>query len=60
MSNAKPKRSLVELLALVPYLAELDSSASALVATSMIQLRYETNEMIFVEGEPCAGLYVIQ
>ena len=60
MSNAKPKRSLVELLALVPYLAELDSSASALVATSMIQLRYEANEMIFVEGEPCAGLYVIQ
>ena len=60
MSNAKPKRSLVELLALVPYLAELDSSASALVATSMIQLRYEANEMIFVEGEPCDGLYVIQ
>ena len=60
MSNVKPKRSLVELLALVPYLAELDSSASALVATSMIQLRYETNEMIFVEGEPCDGLYVIQ
>ena len=60
MSNVKPKRSLVELLALVPYLAELDSSASALVATSMIQLRYEANEMIFVEGEPCDGLYVIQ
>lgn len=60
MSNVKPDSSLAELFALVPYLAELDPSASAVVATSMILLRYETDEMIFVEGEPCAGLYVIQ
>jgi len=60
LTNAKPDSSLADLFAFVPYLTELDSSATAVIASSLIPLRYETDEIIFVEGEPCAGLYVIQ
>src|SRR5512147_3091166 len=43
----------------VPYFRALDDNALEIVAREMIIRRYRAGEIIFLEGEPDAGLYLV-
>jgi len=60
MSAENPKHPLADLVTSVPYFAGLDPGATKLIASSLIQRTYDADELIFVEGEPCAGLYIVR
>lgn len=49
-----------KILAAVPYLARLDSKALDVLARATIRREYEPGEVVFLEGEPCAGLYIVE
>lgn len=47
------------LLKAIPYFKALDESALGLVAREVIVRRYQAGEIIFLEGEPDAGLHLV-
>ena len=47
-------------LAGVPYFAALDAAAVDLAARAVVRRTYDPGEVVFLEGEPCAGLYVVE
>ena len=49
-----------QILATVPSFAGLDSTALEAVARAAIHQNYDAGQVVFLEGEPCAGLYVVQ
>jgi CRP/FNR family cyclic AMP-dependent transcriptional regulator len=49
-----------ELLRSIPYFASLDEDTLASVAETAVHRAYEPDEIIFLEGEPCAGLFCVQ
>jgi CRP-like cAMP-binding protein len=49
-----------EIVGQLPYFAALDPSARARVAQAAIRRAFPANHLIFGEGEPCAGLYMIE
>ncbi len=49
----------VHLLRSVPYFAHLSAHELELVANSLVKRRLESGQIGFLEGEPCAGLYLI-
>lgn len=49
-----------KLLRSVPYFAGLDGPALSAVAQGAINRRYAQGEVVFLEGDPCAGLHIIQ
>jgi CRP/FNR family cyclic AMP-dependent transcriptional regulator len=55
----KPDSS-IELVRSVPYFAHLDETALRAVAEGAISSRYGEGEIIFLEGDPCAGLCIIE
>ena len=50
----------VQLLRSVPYFADLDEAALRAVAQVAIRRHYGKDEVIFLEGEPCAGLCIVE
>jgi CRP/FNR family transcriptional regulator len=50
----------MQALSAVPYFTELDEVVLQGLARAAIQRRYSSGEMVFLEGEPCAGLYIVQ
>jgi CRP/FNR family transcriptional regulator, cyclic AMP receptor protein len=49
-----------ELLRSIPYFASLDEDALASIAALAARRTYSPGEVIFLEGEPCAGLFIVQ
>jgi len=49
-----------QILSAVPYLAELDAAALEAMGRAGGRREYDAGQMVFLEGEPCAGLYVVQ
>ncbi len=49
----------VALLRRVPYFAPLTEEVLAALAARAVERRYDRGQTIFLEGEPCAGLYVV-
>ena len=47
------------LIQTVPYFHALDDDALRDVAQEMVERRYQTGELIFMEGEPDAGLHLV-
>jgi CRP/FNR family transcriptional regulator len=47
-------------LSAVPYFAGLDATALETVARAAIRRDYDPGQVVFLEGDPCAGLYVVQ
>jgi CRP/FNR family transcriptional regulator len=43
----------------LPYFAALDEDTLASVAAMASRRSYEPDEVIFIEGEPCAGLFIV-
>lgn len=48
-----------QFLSSIPYLAPLTTDELAGVARSVSQRRYDDNEVLFSEGTPCLGLYLV-
>lgn len=53
-------RPLDEIIARLPYFAALDPSTRADVARAAIRRSFPAGHLIFSEGEPCAGLYIVE
>lgn len=60
MSRAGDAHTASKILSAVSYFAELDPATLKTVARSATRREYETGQVVFWEGEPCAGLYVVQ
>jgi len=48
------------LLRSIPYFASLDENTLASVAATAVQRAYAPDEIIFLEGEPCVGLFCVE
>lgn len=58
MGNSKTKR--IESLRNVPLFADLTERELGFLADRALSREYQPGEMIFSEGDPCEGLYVVQ
>jgi CRP/FNR family transcriptional regulator len=56
---AEPSTPILDLLRRVPYFAGLSDEALAALARVAGARRYGRGQMIFLEGEPCAGLFIV-
>ena len=52
-------RERIELLRSLPYFRPLDESTLASIAAVTVRRLYQPDEVIFLEGEPCAGLFAV-
>ncbi len=50
---------IVNLLRRVPYFASLPDDLITALAALAVERRYERGQVIFLEGDPCAGLFVV-
>ncbi|MDE3091091.1 MAG: Crp/Fnr family transcriptional regulator [Chloroflexota bacterium] len=50
----------IKVLSVVPYFAVLDAATLAVVARTAIRRVYEPGQVVFLEGEPGTGLYVVE
>jgi len=53
-------REAVEVLSATPCFAGLDADAFDLMAGGAIRLEFAAGQVVFLEDEPCAGLYIMQ
>jgi CRP/FNR family transcriptional regulator len=60
MTENPVERELVTLLAAVPYFEGLDVGALGELARSAVRRQAGAGQIVFSEGEPCAGLVVVQ
>lgn len=49
-----------EILQAVSYFASLDAAALSQVARAAIRRVYHAGQVVFLEGEPCSGLYIVE
>ena len=47
-------------LSSAPFFAELDKTVLEIVNRAASSQHYETGETVFLQGDPCAGLYIVQ
>ena len=54
------KENFINVLSEISYFSELDSIALKLISEATLQQTYEEGEFIFMEGQPCIGLYIVE
>src|SRR3954470_2892695 len=59
MPTAKPTNN-IEVLRKVAIFADLSEAELQFLAERAVSRDYQTGEIVFSEGEPCAGLFVVQ
>lgn len=47
------------MLGRIPYFAVLDNNAREGIARLLTERRYNRGDMVFLEGEPCEGLFIV-
>ena len=60
MNNDGFSRQAHEILKAVSYFAKLDDAALASVERAAVRRDYNAEQVILIEGEPCAGLYIVE
>jgi CRP/FNR family transcriptional regulator len=60
MNNDRFSKQAHDILKAVSYFANLDDVALASVERSAIRRDYDAEQVILIEGEPCAGLYIVE
>jgi len=60
MKSVETLQNITQLLRTVSYFGNLDDAALVLVARSAIRRVYDEGQVILLEGEPCAGLYIVE
>lgn len=53
-------RDAVEVLSSIPYFIGLGLSILKALADAAVWRKYEAGQIVFLDGEPCAGLYIVQ
>ncbi len=56
----EPKAGRAAVLARVPLFSDLSDAELKFLSDRAVSKRYRSGELIFSEGDPCAGLYVIE
>jgi CRP/FNR family transcriptional regulator len=59
MNKAEPPYA-IDLLKAVSYFSDLDTAELNLLAQSAIRRTYGAGQVVLIEGEPCAGLYIVE
>jgi CRP/FNR family transcriptional regulator len=60
MLNTNSIHETGKILATVPYFATLDTAMLDTIAQATTQQNYDSGQVVFLEGETCAGLYIVQ
>lgn len=60
MSRTDAGHGAADALLAAPYFVGLDVATLEALAQTTIQRVYEAGQVVFLEGEPCTGLYVVQ
>lgn len=60
MDRDEALQNTIKLLKAVSYFSDLDAAALKLLAQSAIRRAYDAGQVILLEGEPCAGLYIVE
>lgn len=60
MHQDEARRDVATLLGAVSYFTDLDTVAQEAVVRAAIRRVYDAGQVILLEGEPCAGLYVVE
>lgn len=60
MPDADAMHAAAEWLSSIPYLAELDRATLHAVTHTAIQRTYTAEQIVFLEGDPSGGLYVVE
>lgn len=55
-----PHKSITQILRTVPYFAQLDDATLGHLARMTLEQAFEAGKIVFLEGEDCAGLYVVR
>jgi CRP/FNR family transcriptional regulator len=58
--SAERESDVIALLKRVPIFSSLSEQEFAFLTSSLLPRKYSAGELIFREGEPCAGLYLVQ
>lgn len=53
-------KKLLETLANTSFFNDLDPSTLALIGAATFQRTYPAGQILFMEGDPCAGLYIVE
>src|ERR1019366_397179 len=59
-SVAETRADHIQILARVPIFSGLSEAELGYLVERLAPRHYSPGEMVFVEGEPCAGLYVVE
>lgn len=59
-SQADAPLTAIEALSAVSYFSGLDDEAMEAIVRAAIRRQYEADQVVFLEGHPCAGLYVVE
>ena len=60
MDASEKTQSSAEVLSTVSYLAGMDSRLLKAIVQTAIRRRYQAGQVVFLEGEPCRGLYIVE
>lgn len=60
MPKADTRSAAIKALTAIPYFAKLDPQVLHMIARAAARRAYEPSEVVFLEGEPCAGLFVAE
>lgn len=60
MDRDEALQNTIKLLKAVSYFSDLDAAALKLLAQSAIRRVYDAGQVILLEGEPCAGLSIVE
>ena len=60
MSNSNYTEKATGILSVVPYFADLDAATLEAISQTTMQLDYNAGQIVFLEGEACIGLYIVQ
>jgi CRP/FNR family transcriptional regulator len=60
MSHSNALTQTIETLTKVPYFSDLNSDILTAIAQVAERLRYDRDQIVFIEGDPGVGLYVVE
>src|SRR5512143_3347873 len=60
MPHSNEPHDVNRVLRAVPAFAKLEQATLEIVAREAVPRHYEADEMLFLEGEPCAGLFIVE
>jgi CRP/FNR family transcriptional regulator len=60
MKSIETLHNIIQLLRTVSYFGNLDEAALVLISRSAIRRVYAEGQVVLLEGEPCAGLYIVE